>query len=461
MRWLNSHRRSLLGSLTAGGVSQLALIVGGVLVARSLGANDRGYFAFILLVPHILAQLGTLGVPLAITYFAARRPRATGKIIRAAAAPVGLQLIGCVVLQVVVLAILLRHDPSRVQFAGALSLGLIPGLFALQYGLAVLQGQQRFRPFNILRVMPSAMYSFGVLAVYVFGAGNLIAITAVQVGAVDLVGAAVLYVAWKGVVGGQGQQWRSVFRDRRGVGRGSRSPADDQSPSRRELISFGARGLLGSMSAVETFRIDQAVIGLFLTPTALGLYVVGVSITNLPRFLTQSVGMVAYPAIASASATTVKYRLIWRYFWIALGITIVVVVPLEMMANVLIPFFFGREFARSVPIAQILLAGTVALGCRRVLADGARGAGYPGLGTFAEVVAWMALAPALAILVPTMGINGVALALAISWLVSFILIAAAILWMQSARSLGVSASPTQATLETLPRTPVLARQADE
>ena len=53
---------------------------------------------------------------------------------------------------------------------------------------------------------------------------------------------------------------------------------------------------------METFRLDQAVVGLFLTPAALGLYVVGLAFANLPRFIAQSVGYIAYPRINSPCA---------------------------------------------------------------------------------------------------------------------------------------------------------------
>jgi O-antigen/teichoic acid export membrane protein len=191
-------------------------------------------------------------------------------------------------------------------------------------------------------------------------------------------------------------------------------------------LRFGVRGLLGYISPIESFRLDQAVIGLFLTPTALGLYVVGVSLTNLPRFLAQSVGLVAYPRIASVTALTEARRLSWRYFWLALAISLAVVIPLELSAATLITFFFGNEFAGATSVARILLLGTVILGARRVLADGARGMGYPGVGTLAETGSWLALLPALALLLPALGLNGVALALVVSWCFSLAILFAAL-----------------------------------
>ncbi len=65
------------------------------------------------------------------------------------------------------------------------------------------------------------------------------------------------------------------------------------------MLSFGVRGMLGASSPIEYYRLDQAVVGLFLAPVALGIYTVALAFTNLPRFVSTSVGMVAYPHVAA------------------------------------------------------------------------------------------------------------------------------------------------------------------
>ncbi len=64
------------------------------------------------------------------------------------------------------------------------------------------------------------------------------------------------------------------------------------------MVAFGAKGLLGANSPIEYYRVDQAVVGLFLTPVALGLYSVALAFTNLPRSIANSLGVVAYPHVA-------------------------------------------------------------------------------------------------------------------------------------------------------------------
>ena len=92
-RLLGSRKesRDTLGSLAAGMGGQLAIVVSGIVAARLLGPADRGYLAFLVLVPVILAKLGGLGLPLAVAYECARSPAVarplSGRIARRFAVP--------------------------------------------------------------------------------------------------------------------------------------------------------------------------------------------------------------------------------------------------------------------------------------------------------------------------------------------------------------------------------------
>ena len=64
-------RRSALESVITGFLAQLILVVSGVLTARILGVEGRGYFALLTLFPVLLVQIGNLGLPQAVTHYMA------------------------------------------------------------------------------------------------------------------------------------------------------------------------------------------------------------------------------------------------------------------------------------------------------------------------------------------------------------------------------------------------------
>jgi O-antigen/teichoic acid export membrane protein len=404
--WLTPSRRPLAGGLLTAGAGQLVLIVSGVLVARALGPEDRGFLALVVLVPTILAQVGNLGVPLAATYYVARDPARARSLAVSVARVAGAQAAAVFCVQLVLVWAIFAGEPSRVEVAGLISLAALPGILAQQYGLAFLQGRQRFAAFNILRLAPVTVYALGVVLVVVFDVDGLVEIATAWVTAQLAIGVITLAVSIRNL---------------------PRTPAETSVPSLSRLVRFGLKGLLGYVSPVETFRLDQAIIGLFLTPAALGLYVVSLAFTNLPRFMAQSIGMVAYPKVASTNDPELARRQVWRYFALGALLTGVVVAVLEVLAGGLVTLFFGDSFAGATSITRILLVGTFFVGLRRLLADGARGAGYPGLGTIAELASWLSFLPALAILLPSYGVEGVAAALSFAWAFSLLVLVASLI----------------------------------
>jgi len=408
-RWRHGARRALLGSLLAGGMSQAVLVVSGVLVARALGPEDRGYMALVLLVPSLVALVGSLGLPLALTYFVARSPENARSIATKLLVPAVLQAAIGVLVTLVAIVTVLSGEPARVTSAGLVAIALVPALLTQTYGLALLQGQQRFLEFNVLRIAPAFLYSTAVLGAFLTSFHSLFELTLVTIAANVLAAGLIAVVLL------------------RGLGR-RRDVAPGEVPSLSEMTRFGLKGLVGSVSPVESFRLDQAAVALFLTPVALGYYVVAQAFINLPRFVAQSVGLIAFPSVAAHRDRRAAARSLWRHFALGAALALVTVAILEIAVPTLVSVFFGDAFSEVVPIARILLVGALCVSARRVLADGVRGAGYPSLGSIAEATSWVVMLPAMLILAPSLGPEGVALAVTLGWAASLgILLAATML----------------------------------
>jgi O-antigen/teichoic acid export membrane protein len=395
-------RGSLVGSVASGLGSQSALVISGVLAARMLGVENRGYLALLMLVPFIVAQLAGLGLPIGLTYFVAGA-RSTARAVMRSLAPVILAQAAIVpAVHLAALVLLLEDAPGAVWTAALATLPLGPASLAHQYALGLLQGQQRFRALNLVRLLPASLYAAGVAALYLAGEDRLLPVA----------------LAWTGAIVGAAACSTAVAAAtlRRGAGGGS-------PPSRASLVRFGLKGLLGSSAPSETFRLDQAVVALFLSPAALGLYVVGLAFTNLPRFLSQSIGMIAYPRVAADADVPEARRAAWRFVALTAAVCLPVIVALELTLPALMRFFFGAEFTDAVPLARLLLVAAFFWSLRRTLSDGARGVGLPTLGSVGELVAWVVLPIGLAVLVPLGGVLGVSLAMVIAAFASFAVVA--------------------------------------
>jgi O-antigen/teichoic acid export membrane protein len=107
-----------------------------------------------------------------------------------------------------------------------------------------------------------------------------------------------------------------------------------------------------------------------------------------------------------------------RYTLLDLGLSLLIVVPLFALAAWIIPLLFGDAFNDAVVISYLVLPGTVFLSVRRVLAEGLRGLGHPGIGTVAEIVALAWLIAALGVCVPLFGVRGAAIAMTTAYAAS-------------------------------------------
>jgi O-antigen/teichoic acid export membrane protein len=407
---LRQSRMPLVGSVLTGIVGQAVLIVSGVLAARILGVQDRGYLALIILFPTVLTQIGSLGLPLAATFELSRDGTRAAQVIRTLARPLLVQVGALVTVQAAILAAVFWGDSDLVRTSALISLGAVPAMLVHIYSTAILQGRQRFLAFNVMRIVPATAYSAAVLAIFLVGEGDLQWVVIGWIAALLLSAAIAAAIALRGV----------ALRSARSSGK-----------SLRSMLRFGLKGLLGWTSPIETFRLDQAVVGLFLSPAGLGLYVVGLAFANLPRFIAQSVGYIAYPRIAAHKGEE-AWRELRQFFWLATGASALVVLGLELGVGWLVPLFFGDDFSGAVPLTRILLIGALFLSARRVLTDGAQGLGRPGLGTVAEVSSWVFLLPALGIFTPLWQERGVALALTVSAALSFSVLLGLLLRSRSA-----------------------------
>lgn len=391
----------LVASVLTGLSGQAALIVSGVLVARMLGVEDRGELALLTVIPTMIALFGGLGLPLATTFEIARRPSIARPLLRRLAGFIVVQASLLTLVHAAIIVLLVGGRDDDVQRAAAFTIVVVPGSLVMQHGLAVLQGQQRYTAFNALRLAPVVLYAALALALFVVDAGTLAVLAAGIAATWVVVGVVTFAVAMMGA---------------------EPAPSAPSLPSTARLVKFGARGVLGSASPSDGAGVDQAVVGLFLSTRALGLYVVAAAFMNLSRLVTQSIGLVAYPNVAGRTDARDATRAMWRFTAIGVAAALVITVLLELTVGRLITFFFGQSFAAADDVARVLLVAALLAGARRVLSDAARGADHPLAGTMAEIAAWAVLVPAMIVLTPLLGLYGVALALVVASTASLLVI---------------------------------------
>ena len=382
-------RRATLSTAAAAVVNQALLLVSGALSARILGPADRGHMALLALIPGVLCLAGSMGFVSAVMHFVAQTPASATGVLRAIRRQLGLQLVGLTLVHVAVTVFwLLPSLDHGNRPAAYIALGVLPALFFTQYAQAVLLGCQRFGAYTALLVSAPALLCVGIVGLYVAGKGDLVSVALVGALAAVVPAGAAVTVA------------RRVVQ---------RIPGEGCAPPRGEIGAFARSSYLGQVAPFEAFRIDQLAVGAAFAPAILGYYTAATALTNLSRFLGDSLGVVLAPYIASLPKSRQKRSLV-RGILVAAALCGAVTAALLPAIGVLIPLLFGDAFRPAIPLAQVLLVAGGLLGFRRAVLPGLRGIGLPQIGSYSEFVALAVFAAALPVALTSDSGMGIALA---------------------------------------------------
>jgi enterobacterial common antigen flippase len=368
----------------------------GIIVARVLAPAGRGEQAAMSLWPPLLTALATFGIPTALRYLSSQRPGEAGRLLGAASF-LGVCL-GCGVAGVgtiLVPHILPGYSVANVREAQLLML-FAPQLFLSSVISAHFESVGNFSRSNIVMLTPSIATFFVLLGLA--GAGLLNPATAPL--AYFVPGSLLTaWFAWK--------LWPRMASQ----GLSIRNDA-------RLLLSYGLRSYALDVLYALQWRLDQAVIIAFLSPAALGLYTIGLTISRIPNLIQGSLGTVLFPK-ASGLEPKEAIVLVSRMVRISNLVSGVATVLFVLIVPELLPFFYGHRFSDAVGITRVLTFEAFFGGAAGVVGQAFMATGRPQISAAFQAV-WFGLTIALlVVLVPRTGLEGAAVALLLSSLVCF------------------------------------------
>jgi O-antigen/teichoic acid export membrane protein len=403
-------RRPLMTSFSVSLAIQGVNVVTGILLARTLGLHDRGALAAVILWPSLLATVGSLGVPDAVTYYAARAGTSRKTLLGTSIAIASIESVAMVLIGLLLIPLVLGHlGPGTVQLT-LVFLAFVPLNLLTLALMGFLNGLQHFTAFNALRAMVILIAAAAIVVLAAVGSltPGTAAIAYLGANAATLL-ATVLIVARIG-------ELRLAVSGR----------------TAKDLLSFGLKSQTSSVSSMLNERLDQLVISAVLAPAKLGLYVVAVTLTSLVNLIGSSVALVALPVVARLRSTAEQLAPARRLIVLTLGLSTLVAVPMIVFAPRLLELFFGQSFRAAADPTRILLAAAVLMATSRALGAILKALGRPLQAGLADAIALGVTVIALAALLPLFGLLGAAVASLLAYGVS-------LAWMidRAARALAV------------------------
>lgn len=349
----SSNSRDFLAQAASSAALQSALLVSGVLLARTLSVADRGAFGVITGIVASAVQGAGFGIASGLSYFSARglishgtwtRLRGPG-LIRAGGAGA---LAGVATMM---------YKPS-LALALASILAAV-ALLAYHWALGLVQGLPRQNAHAALRACQVAVFStFLLIAAFLPLRLGLSRVMAIWTGSMLFAGIVTLSKARASVVDlVEGASWSAIR-------------------------SYSAKGFVAQVSPIETFRVDTFVAAACLSPTDLGLYVAALGFAAAPRFIADTFAAFMFPRI-SAGRLAAQTRA--RGFLVYLGASLLAAGALAGAAPLVVPVLLGRDFASTAPLVLPLALTALGLGGKRLLLDAQRAQGFVARATRLEL----------------------------------------------------------------------------
>jgi O-antigen/teichoic acid export membrane protein len=336
-------------------VAQLALLVSGPLVVRLLGVSGRGELALAWSVVLGTSQVAMLGLPAAVTWFAASRGIDPARIIS--------ELLRGYVVQIAVTACAVGVAVALVSggglVRGAVAVAGVVALMLAVLGLSALQGLGRFGAFAVLQALPAVLYAGAVTLLWALETGSVTLLLSLSLAGWAVVAAVALHVGTR-----PSGQAGAV-------------------PSAVEARAYGRRAMVAGLAPIDTLGLEQVLLGLVTSHYVLGLFVVGWAFETGPVIVLASLAAFLGPRLSSLGAGRVEF--VRRWLLLALGLGVVVCGAIQLVLAPVLVWAFGPEAAPAVPLARVLTVAGVVLGLRRVTAACLVGLGQATEATYAEL----------------------------------------------------------------------------
>jgi O-antigen/teichoic acid export membrane protein len=392
------HARNVAGLLLTRVVMFSLSFVASVLTTRALGPTDRGIYVYLTLLSGFLLPFASIGFGASIIFFVSSGRYAARDIAFSCWFVGAVQ--GC--LCALVVAALLHcgclgktaSETPVVLFYAMLS--VLPLQGASMMVSRLLLGTSWFRAHNMMTVagpLSSITLMFVLVVLLRWGIVGAV-VSSVVVSLVTSVGTMLLVCI----------RFTPVWAIRRRFV--------------MEGLGYGVRAWMGDIALRVNLRLDQFILGMWVSPSVLGVYALAVNLSELLWVVPDSLGLVAFNKLAGAQHERDRQRFVGRLHRVLVAFTAASAVLLSAIGWWAIPLAYGERFADASLYLLLLVPGTVAMITMKVVTKYFGAVSSPA--TSSAVIGVGALVSVLgySVFVPLGGATGAAVVCSVAYVAS-------------------------------------------
>ena len=394
--------KNIIQNLGANLLITILGLVGSIILARWLGPSQRGVFAAIILIPTILQYFVNFGLSSATIYFTAQ-PNSDKNAIWSNLILIGFiqSVIGILVGYFIITLYLQKYGLEIIRH-GNLYLFTIPlGLFGM-YATYILQGASYFSITNLLKCIVPSGYCIGIIWLrfkQILTIENLVYVQLLIQFSYLIIAVFLLHRILLN---------QFVFKI--------------EYKSVRQMLKYSVKVWFGDISQLANSRIDQFLIGGFLSSRDLGIYTVAVSVARFTSIFADAITAIMLPLIAGKNSFQEKVKEMLNFFknyWI---FSVVFHLIFALSLPTIIPLVFGNAYSESIIISQILVVGNLFVNAKVVLGGGIMGMGFPAIMSYVEFIGMIILLIFSTLLLKMFGLVGVSTAITFSYFSQFMVL---------------------------------------
>lgn len=376
------------------GVSLLANLVSGVVIARALGPDGRGVTVALVTVTQLAGLLFALGVAQSLSYFIARRPEDGPSLLTTWVLMLVPLTAVAIAISQLLLPVIFATDGEQAIAIGRWFMFTIVLVIGLELNYGLLLGSHDFFVYNALRLAQPVLIAAACALLWALDA-------------LTVESAMIAATACSGVVLAVGLA-RAVAL----IGVGPVAPALGLAG-----LWYGARAEGQTVAAHVTARLDVAMLPAFVTAGSVGLYSVATNVSLIVYQLANTFAGLVLPAAArdpERGASKVVGSL-----WAALAVAGIVAIALALLGRSLLTLVYGERFGDAAEPLLLLLPGAVLFAGSSILAAGVYALGRPFTATVPQLLGMAVTVVGLLLFLDSGGITAAALVSSASYATVF------------------------------------------
>ena len=406
LRWLRSDVSSILA---VGFLTQALTVLSGPLVARMLGPGGRGDLVMVTVISVLSAHLASTSLTNGIASVVARRQAAARDVLGRHARRWAVMFTLPGLASAAATLLLLPNAPHLGLLIVETFLVTVLACW-LNMLRAMAQGEHSVSRVNTTRIAFSGVYVVSVALLFVVDRVG----SAAYVLPCQLLAQVVALVMTFGALRPRDPGYRGA----------------DAGP---EIYAFTRQAYVSSLGTTDLLGLDHLLVGLLLGSAPLGLYAVAVSTTTLGGIVVTGLSSTLLPRM-SARTPEAAAEVMRRWFLAGLGVSVVIVILVEVVIGPALRILFGADFVPATPAARILAVASAMSGMRFLIAAAAQAQGSARKASVVDLAAGAVLVTAVGFGASTWGIAGAALGVVLAQAVNCLALLSLISWTGKAPS---------------------------